>query len=81
MTIPTTLHHSRVNVVQSRAEMFQPDFNIIFLGGGGGIFLVSIALKSLILKLDKTKTIFLNSFFKILALVIGSTLRYLFLVW
>lgn len=80
MTIPTTLHHSRVNVVQSRAEMFQPDFKIIFLGGGGG-FLVSIALKSLILKLDKTKTIFLNSFFKILALVIGSTLRYLFLVW
>ena len=49
-----------VNVVQSRSEMFQPDFNIVLGGKGGGGFVVASAFQSFILKLDIAMSIFLR---------------------
>ena len=48
-----------VNVVQSRSEMFQPDFNIVLGGRGGGVVVAS-AFQSFILKLDIAMSIFLR---------------------
>ena len=55
-----------VNVVQSGAEMTQPDFNVVFWGEGGRgkkeVFVMSSSLKSFILKLDILTSIFRNIF-------------------
>ena len=42
--------------------MIQPDFNIVFWGEEGGVFVVASAFKSLILKVDMVTSIFLNIF-------------------
>ena len=46
-----------VNVVQSGAEMIQPDFNIV-LGMKGRVFVIASAFKSFFLKLDMTTSVF-----------------------
>ena len=50
-------HPSLVNVVQSGAEMIQPDFNIV-LGMKGRVFVIASAFKSFFLKLDMTTSVF-----------------------
>ena len=42
--------------------MIQPDFNIVFWGEEGGVFVVDSAFKSFILKVDIVTSIFLNIF-------------------
>ena len=50
-------HPTLVKVVKSRLEMIHADFNIVFLGGKGGIFVVASAFMSFIFM-----SIFLNIF-------------------
>ena len=50
-------HPTLVNVVQSGAEMIQPDFNIV-LGMKGRVFVIASAFESFFLKLDMTTSIF-----------------------
>ena len=57
----------RASILFRRGQLIQPDFNIVFLGavqkgGGGGVFVVASAFKSLILKLDIPTSVFLNIF-------------------